>query len=140
MIARGGANGAATRSGVPGMWVGISDDVLAPEVLLPGQFQDVWHHSGAVAPERMLAMAVLSEALHDLTRYRFAKRRRMQRLYWEAYEWVTAADRNWPFSFVNLCDSLGLTVEAVRAQVLATPPAVPGEFDAVPEALLEKAA
>lgn len=140
MMARGSTHGAASRSAVRGTWAGISDDALAAEVILPGQFQDVWHHSTAVAPERMLAIAVLSEGLLDLVRYRFAKRRRGQRLYWEAHQWVTADDRQWPFSFVNLCDSLGLSVQAVREYVLAPLSAVASESDAVPEVMLEKAA
>ena len=47
-----------------------------------------------------------------------------QRLYWQAYAWVADDDRQWPFSFVNLCETLGLDIEAIRRQSfdLATPP------------------
>jgi hypothetical protein len=100
------------------MWSGVSDDILIPEAALPTQFGDIWHKTRAITPERALALAVVWEAVLDLGKYRFAKRRRQQRLYWEAYEWVTADDRVWPFSFVNLCDILGLTPDPVRKQLL----------------------
>jgi hypothetical protein len=125
------------------MWSGVSDDILVPEAALPAQFADIWHKSRAVTPERALVLAVVWEAVLDLEKYRFAKRRRQQRLYWQAYEWVTSDDRSWPFSFVNLCEAIGLTVEPVRKQLLGemrpftTTLKLPAAFQ---EPLLEKAA
>jgi hypothetical protein len=100
------------------MWSGVSDDVLVPEAALPTQFADIWHRSRAISPERALALAVLWEAVLDLQRFRFATRRRQQRLYWEAYEWVASEDRFWAYSFANLCDAIGLTPESVRQELL----------------------
>lgn len=125
------------------MWSGVSDDILVPEAALPAQFHDIWHKSRAVTPERALALAVLWEAVLDLDKYRFAQRRRQQRLYWEAYEWVTSDDRSWPYSFANLCDTVGLTVEPVRKQLLGELRSVAPTADkagAVAEPMLEKAA
>src|SRR5262245_51207416 len=133
------AAGAAGRRGVPRMWSGVSDDILVPEAALPAQFHDIWHKSRAITPERALALAVLWEAVIDLGKYRFAQRRRQQRLYWEAYEWVASDDRSWPFSFANLCDALNLTVEPVRKQLLAemAPARATEKPAAVQEPLLE---
>lgn len=100
------------------MWSGVSDDVLAPEAALPTQFADIWHRSRAISPERALALAVLWEAVFDLQKFRYAQRRRQQRLYWEAYEWVASEERSWPYSFVNLCEHLDLSPESVREQLL----------------------
>lgn len=102
----------------PGTWFGVSDEALDPTVVQPVQFQDIWSRSAAVLPERRLALAVVQEALCDLVKFRFAPRRRAQRLYWQAYTWVAADDRQWPFSFVNLCDTLGLDAVALRRQFL----------------------
>jgi hypothetical protein len=121
------------------MWSGVSDDILVPEAALPAQFHDIWHKTRAVSPERALALAVLWEAVLDLDKYRFAQRRRQQRLYWEAYEWVTSDDRSWPYSFANLCDAVGLTVEPVRKELLGELRALP-PTTAVAEPMLEKAA
>ena len=127
------------------MWSGVSDDILIPEAALPTQFDEIWHKTRAITPERALALAVMWEAVLDLDRYRFAQRRRQQRLYWEAYEWVTSDRRDWPFSFVNLCDAIGLAAGPVRKRLLgdmlptatAEPviPALPAQ-----EHVLEKAA
>ena len=127
------------------MWSGVSDDILIPEAALPTQFDEIWHKTRAITPERALALAVMWEAVLDLDRYRFAQRRRQQRLYWEAYEWVISDRRDWPFSFVNLCDAIGLAAGPVRKRLLGdmlptatAEPAVP----ALPtqEHVLEKAA
>jgi hypothetical protein len=100
------------------MWSGVSDDILIPEAALPTQFDEIWHKTRAITPERALSLAVMWEAVLDLDRYRFAQRRRQQRLYWEAYEWITSDNRDWPFSFVNLCDAIGLAAGPVRKRLL----------------------
>ena len=142
MATRSTGGAAGSRRGVPRMWSGVSDDILIPEAALPAQFDDIWHKTRAISPERALALAVLWEAVLDLDKHRFASRRRQQRLYWEAYDWVTSDDCSWPFSFVNLCDQLGLSVEPVRAQLLAdrVPVAPTAEKPAAQEPALEKAA
>jgi hypothetical protein len=100
------------------MWSGVSDDVLVAEAALPEQFADIWHRSRAISPEKALVLAVLWEAVIDLAKYRFAARRRQQRFYWEAYDWVASDDRTWAYSFENLCDAVGLTPEPVRQRLL----------------------
>lgn len=129
------------------MWSGVSDDILVPEAALPAQFHDIWHKTRAITPERALALAVLWEAVIDLGKYRFATRRRQQRLYWEAYDWVTSDSRSWPFSFVNLCDAIDLSVGPVRKQLLGEmlPAATSGnaraeKVETAQEAPLERAA
>jgi hypothetical protein len=104
---------------VPKMWPGVlPDDLLTPEAALPAQFHYIWHRSRAISPERALVLAVLWQAIADLQKYRFARRRRHQRLYMEAYEWVASDDRIWPFSFVNLCETLNLSPESLRGELL----------------------
>ena len=39
-------------------------------------------------------------------------------MYWETYQWITTDDREWPYSFVNLCAALGLDVDSVRRCIL----------------------
>ena len=46
-----------------------------------------------------------------------AERPRARRLFAEATEWVAADDRGWPFSFVNVCDALDLSVSRVRSAI-----------------------
>ncbi len=96
---------------------GSPEDILTYAVM-PVQFRDLWSRPAALSPECNLALAVVEEGLNDLVRFRFARRRRAQRLYWEAYAWVGDDDREWPFSFVNLCEVLDLDVDGIRRQFL----------------------
>jgi hypothetical protein len=86
-------------------------------ILHPAQFHDIWS-GGGQSPERELAAAVLDSAVGDLRNYRYAPQRSRQRAYWQTYRWVASADREWPFSFVNICESLRLSPEALRARLL----------------------
>ncbi len=120
-----------------------SDQAVVPLAPLPTQFHDIWHRGETVSPERALALAVLGAAVEDVEKHRFAKRRRDQRLYWAAYGWITSDDREWHFSFVNLCEAVGLTVPAVRWQLLGEmmpPPVFSREASATSPPMLGKAA
>ena len=104
---------------------------LVPVAILPLQFQ---LSSRAIPPARGLALAVLEQAVHDVRDQRFARTRSAQRIYWETYQWITADDREWPYSFANLCGALGLDVDAVRHCILdptpsSGPPAAEAPLD-----------
>jgi hypothetical protein len=103
---------------------GFAEEFLPLTSLMPVQFRDLWVGSSD-SPERELAAAVIGVAAHDLRTNRYARRGPRQRIYVRAYEWVTSDDREWPYSFVNLCDVLKLSAAAVREHLLdLTPPAV----------------
>ena len=89
---------------------------------MPEQFQEMWHGGRPITPERALVMVVLWQAASDLQKFRFAKARKQQRLYMEAYKWVASDDRSWPYSFVNLCEALKLSPEYLRAGMLEERP------------------
>ena len=104
---------------VPKMWSGVPpEDFLTPEAALPAQFYDIWYRTRAISPERSLILSVLWQAVIDLRKYRFANRRQQQRLYMEAYEWVSSDDLLWPYSFVNVCELLNLNPDPLRAALL----------------------
>lgn len=133
----------AGRQMVPTMWIGIADEELAPETLVPEQFARLWHQSQALTPEQQLAFSVLFEAVLDLRKHRFATRRRQQRLYIDAYRWVASRDREWPFSFENLCVLFGIDPEGAREQLLrfdAAPSPEDGEPAGREETPIERAA
>jgi hypothetical protein len=96
----------------------VPEDVLAPEPALPAQFHEIWHRTRFITSERALALSVIWQAIIDLRKFRFAPRRRQQRLYMEAYRWVASDDRSWPYSFVNLCEVLNLVPEPTRESLL----------------------
>jgi hypothetical protein len=96
----------------------IPEELIASEPALPVQFYEIWHKTRYVAPERALVLAVVWQAVIDLQKYRFATRRRHQRLYMEAYRWAVCDDRKWPFAFRNIAEMLDVPPERLREKLL----------------------
>jgi hypothetical protein len=96
----------------------IPDELIASEPALPVQFHEIWHKTRYVTPERALLLAVVWQAVIDLQKYRFAARRRQQRLYMEAYCWVVSDDRKWPYAFRNVAELLNVDAVRLRVQLL----------------------
>ena len=76
-----------------------------------------------VAPERALAAGVLQQAAADLRRFRNASDVVGREMHADAYSWFLANDTDWPYSFVNVCNVLGLSSDAVLDEVMADAPA-----------------
>jgi hypothetical protein len=76
------------------------------ETVLPAQFYSL-HCRPAMQPEKRLMLAVLEDAV-------LVYLRGLQ-LVPETRTWFEEDDFSWPYSFVNLCDSLGLDRTAVRS-------------------------
>ncbi|MGH7785921.1 MAG: hypothetical protein ACRERC_03585 [Candidatus Binatia bacterium] len=99
--------------------VAIPEELIASEPALPVQFHDIWHRTRYTTPERSLVLSVVWQAVIDLQKYRFATRRRQQRLYMEAYRWVASDDRQWAYSFCNIAEMLNVDADRMRAQLLS---------------------
>ena len=119
----------------------IPDELIASEPALPVQFHEIWHKTRYVAPERALLLAIVWQAVIDLQKYRFATRRRQQRLYMEAYRWVASDDRKWPYAFRNVAEMLNVAAERLRAQLLGdvAPMVALAPFDESPSEVEEAA-
>jgi hypothetical protein len=72
-------------------------------------------------PEAALAKGVLVQAKQDLRRFRASKNGIGREIYSDAHNWVEADDWGWPYSFLNVCEVLGLLPEVVRAELLVNP-------------------
>jgi hypothetical protein len=70
-------------------------------------------------PEAALAKGVLVQAKRDLRRFRTAQDRIGREIYVDAYSWIASDDLWWPYSFLNVCEVLGLSPEVLRTQLLA---------------------
>jgi hypothetical protein len=69
--------------------------------------------------------AVLEDAVRCLAG-EIGPLRERRRLALEARRWVAEPDRQWPFSFENLCEGLGIAADRLRVRLLrstASPPA-----------------
>jgi hypothetical protein len=67
---------------------------------------------------RDLAAGILKQAALDLRRFHGANSAVEREFYLDAHRWVTSDDCNWPFSFLNVCQTLDLAPETVREEVL----------------------
>jgi hypothetical protein len=65
-----------------------------------------------------LAAGILKQAGLDLRRFHGATSAVEREFYLDAHRWVTSDDCSWPFSFLNVCQTLNLASETVREQVL----------------------
>ena len=93
-------------------------EAASPDQVLPVQFHEVWQHGRNQSPERELAVSVLAQAALDIEKCRETQHGRKRRIYREAYNWVASDDRSWPYSFLNLCDTLSLSPAFLRARLL----------------------
>jgi len=65
-------------------------------------------------PECRLMWAVLQDAIDTYAKHVDAKRPRHRRLFREVAEWIEEDDLTWPFSFINICHTLGLDPDYIR--------------------------
>ena len=68
--------------------------------------------------QKELASGILKQAAQDLRRFHGATSAIERELYHDAYRWVMSDDCSWPFSFLNVCQLLHLSPEAVREEQL----------------------
>lgn len=94
----------------------------------PTDHEYLHRRSLAEDPVRALCAAVLTEAVTELEQLRgwLANGRgtepRVRVRYAQLRAWFMAPDRDWPFSFLNLCDALNIAVQPVRAWLEARMP------------------
>jgi hypothetical protein len=75
--------------------------------------------SNAIEPERALAAGVLRQAASDLRRFRESEDAVGREMYSDARSWFNSDDSEWPYSFINVCHSLGIAPENIRNEVFA---------------------
>jgi len=97
-------------------WVAQNTSSLwEPAIVLPSQLE---HANGYQrSPELRLVAAVLEDALQCVNRNVGVRNGRRWREFRDACRWFSEDNRNWPFSFRNICDLLGLDAHAVRERV-----------------------
>ena len=84
--------------------------------VLPEQFFDSRVKLATVCPETALMYAVLEDAFLCFHERFEADQRYMQRAR-EAEDWFFSDDSRWLFSFVSVCDALGLEREYIRKKL-----------------------
>ena len=73
-------------------------------------------------PEKRLALAVLQTVLYDcrgagLRRPNGRAQARNRQAYDRAMAYVTSRDRSWPYSFENVCETVGVDAGSLRQRL-----------------------
>jgi hypothetical protein len=75
--------------------------------------------SAPESPERRLLLAVLLDAIVCVQRIPSTPPGRLRRELEDSKRWVRSENRAWPYSFVNVCEALGLAHEPIRRALLS---------------------
>ncbi len=89
-------------------------NLFEPDTLLPAQYFAAFTREGGIVRERRLMLAVLQDAVECYQKYALARDPRGTMLFDNAVEWIDSGEREWPFSYVNICEVLGLNPEYIR--------------------------
>ena len=65
-------------------------------------------------PEKRLMLAILLDAVECYQKYAPLHRRKPDRLFTATVEWIFEDDYKWPFSFLNICDAVGIDPKYLR--------------------------
>ena len=91
--------------------------LFEPDALLPSQFYAAFCGGSSVRGEKRLMLAVLQDALDCYQKYAFAKDGPARQMFADADSWISSDDRNWYFSFENICEILEINPSYLRGGV-----------------------
>jgi hypothetical protein len=93
-------------------------DLFGPDIVLPEQIIEGYRSDSYLSGEKALMLAVLEDGIRCFQEHLRNPRYNPQLLSQQAEEWIRAEDWDWPFSFSNVCDTLGLDPDALRNALL----------------------
>jgi len=93
-----------------------------PDAVFPAQMSGGVRWDADTSGPRALMLAVLEDAVLCIERGRWQRRFGARRLAAEAEAWVRSDRADWPFSFLNVCEALGIDVDAMRRRLLEITP------------------
>ncbi len=94
------------------------DSRYKPYFLTPCQYFENFRPNLYCQPEKMLMLAVLQDAIDQYREFLSARGVHGRNACREAADWFWSDQSDWPFSYRNICDALGLDPEYLRAGVL----------------------
>ena len=87
---------------------------LQSDTLVSDEYFETFRRNKPLEPEKQLIEAILEDAINVFRLYAFAASPEKKRLFREARHWIWAEDWQWPFSFCNVCEVLGLDPDYLR--------------------------
>jgi len=89
-------------------------ELFQPDTLLPSQYFDRVRRQRQFDGERRLMIAVLEDAIDVYRKQVAARDPRGRGLFRDAEDWIEDTERNWLYSFENICDVLDLNADYLR--------------------------
>ena len=92
--------------------------LFEPDMLVSAQYFENLRSKTLLEPEKRLMLAVLEDAVNCFQDNVLAQSGKRKRLFEDVEEWVLAGDRDWFFSFENICEVCGINPEYVSQGLL----------------------
>jgi hypothetical protein len=92
--------------------------LFEPDAVVSAQYFEHLRRKTLLDPEKRLMLAVLEDAINCFQYNALLRSGKRKRLFEESEAWILAGDRNWLFSFENICDVLGINPAYVRQGLL----------------------
>ncbi len=86
--------------------------------LLPVQYEELTRTQTSTEPERRLLLAILSDAIVIFQSRRASEHGAKRRAFDEAARWLFSDECDWPCSFANVCEALGIAPDPLRQALL----------------------
>jgi hypothetical protein len=88
--------------------------LFQPDILAGDQYFQHMRRKNPLEPEKRLMLAILRDAVECFQKYLFSKRAKGKVHFRDAEEWILEENPDWLFSFVNICEFLGLNAAYIR--------------------------
>lgn len=115
----------------PAQSVTSMGSISEPDILCFSEYFESWRGSGGdIQPEKRLMLAILLDAVECFQKTPVGKK--LTRQIEDTEQWIFMDDREWAFSFINICESVGMDPQYLRGglvrwkqRTLAQPHPVP---------------
>jgi hypothetical protein len=88
--------------------------LFEPDTLLPIQYFEAMRRKHVLEGEKRLILSVLEDGIDCFMKYVDAPTTKGQKLFRDAEEWINLSDKQWIFSFDNVCDMLDIDADYMR--------------------------
>ncbi len=93
--------------------------LFQPDTVSPAQYLETVRRKTHLEADQELMFAVLEDAITCFQVHFAARDKKKTRLFREAEKWILLQEKsNWPFSFDNVCENLGLNPGYIREGLL----------------------
>ena len=92
--------------------------LFQPDTLLSDQYFENLRRKTFFEPEKRLMLAVLEDAIRYYQDNWLSRNSKRKRIFDETEEWIVTPDSDWVFSFVHVCETLGLSPAYLRRGLL----------------------